>query len=119
MNRLWTVVGSTICSLMLFTPAWAQSAPKQSPPKTTASQPAAKPTTKTTAAQKQASLLDLNAATKADLTMLPGIGDALAQKIIDNRPYKRKDELVTKKVIPQATYDKLKDQVIAKQPAAK
>ena len=59
--------------------------------------------------------LDLNSASDEDLKQLPGIGDALSKKIIDNRPYKRKDELVSKKVLPRATYEKIKDQVIAKQ----
>jgi competence protein ComEA len=67
-----------------------------------------------TTAQAQA-LLDINSAPAADLDKLPGIGSAYADKIIKGRPYKGKDELVQKGIIPQATYDKIKDKVIAKQ----
>ena len=74
-------------------------------------------TAQKTPAAKSGEKLDINTATKDQLQALPGIGDAYSQKIIDGRPYKAKNELVSKKVIPQATYDKIKDQIIAHQVA--
>ena len=59
------------------------------------------------------SKLDINTATKEELDALPGIGSTYSQKIIDGRPYNAKNDLVRKKVIPQSTYDGIKDQIIA------
>ena len=69
------------------------------------------------AAAKTGALLDINSATAEELQKLPGIGPAYSKKIIDNRPYNGKDDIVAKAGVPQATYDKIKDMIIAKQSA--
>jgi len=60
-------------------------------------------------------LLDINSAAANDLDALPGIGKAYSAAIIKGRPYKGKDDLVNKGIIPQKTYDGIKDKIIARQ----
>src|ERR1700730_3790829 len=109
MNRKWRAAFLLWTAGVLL--ALAGAAMAQTPSKAPSKTPAA-------ASSAKAKLLDLNSATKEDLQALPGVGDTYSQKIIDGRPYRMKTDLVRKKILPQATYDKIAGMVIAKQSTA-
>jgi competence protein ComEA len=106
--RIHSLMLGLILSLPVAAPALSQGtmAPAAKPAATT---PARPPTT------APAELIDINTATQAQLEPLKGVGPVRAAAIIKGRPYKGKDELVEKKIVPKNVYDDIKGQIIAKQ----
>jgi DNA uptake protein ComE-like DNA-binding protein len=109
-NRLWIQLLALVVAL-IFTavPGWAAD-PKA----------AAKPAPEMERnveknVEKAAELIDLNTATKMQLMALTGIGELTAQRIIKNRPYAKKDQLMSMKILTAQEYDRIKDRVIARQ----
>jgi competence protein ComEA len=121
MKRILTLLAASLASLGLALSAGSALAQKAETPKTDAKKteaPAKKADTKAAEAPK-GELMDINSASEKELATLKGIGDVRAKAIVKHRPYKGKDELVQKKVIPENVYNDIKDQIIAKQDMAK
>lgn len=92
----------------------AATAQAQSPQTGGASPAPARPAA-TAPAAPAAKLIDVNSATREELDALPGVGPARAEAIIKGRPYRGKDELVRKKILPESVYESIKDRIIARQ----
>jgi len=113
MRKLLAVFVAALASLGL---ALATSAVAQKTPDPKKAEPAKTEAPKAEA--KKAEPMDINSASEKELATLKGIGEARAKAIVKGRPYKGKDDLVHKKIIPQGVYDDIKDQIIAKQDTA-
>lgn len=113
------LTASVLALGLMAAPAMAQStqtAPSsQTAPKMAPAPNKMAPSTKMMAPAAKHTLLDLNSASAGELEALPGIGKAYSEAIVKNRPYKTKLDLVHKKVVPQKTYDGIKDKVVARQ----
>ena len=107
--RKLTLAILAVAALGFTSSSFAQS------PSTSSQMAPAKPAVTTAAPAPVGALVDINSASKDDLDKLPGIGAARADAIIKGRPYKGKNELADKKIIPQNVYDGIKDKIIAKQ----
>ena len=112
MQRIFKLLVITLAAFGLA--AGSAMAQKAEAPKTDAKKtetPKAEPKKE----EKKAELMDINSASEKDLASLKGIGEARSKAIVKGRPYKGKDDLVTKKIVTQKVYDDVKDQIIAKQ----
>jgi competence protein ComEA len=111
--RIHALMLGLVLPLLATAPALSQGA--MAPAATPAAKPATAAKSAATASAPAGALIDINTATQAELEPLKGIGPVRAAAIVKGRPYKGKDELVQKKIIPKSVYDEIKGQIIAKQ----
>jgi competence protein ComEA len=117
MMKLSRYAAALVLSTFLAVPVMGQTTsqtPSPRPSQTTPPPSATAPGTSGTT-QPQGGLVDINSASAAQLDQLPGVGKSRAQAIIANRPYKGKDDLVQRKILPQNVYDGIKDKIVARQ----
>ncbi len=120
MRKTLAVLIAAVASLGLALSSASALAQKAEAPKTDAKKMEAAPKAEAKKAEApKAEPMDINSASEKELATLKGIGDVRAKAIVKGRPYKGKDDLVAKKIIPQGVYDDIKDQIIAKQDTAK
>ena len=122
MKRILTLAAASLASLGLALSAGSALAQKAEAPKAKTEAPKAAPAKPAEAPKADAPKrepMDINSASEKELATLKGIGDARAKAIVKHRPYKGKDDLVKKKIVPHNVYDDIKDQIIAKQDMAK
>ena len=125
--RLCAIAAVASLGAMIAVPAVAQSTTPSATP-STAPMPQAKPAmppghsgtttappmgSGSSSSTAKAKVIDLNTAGKEELQTLPGIGEARSEAIVKNRPYRSKDELVSKKIVPQNVYDDIKGRIAA------
>lgn len=116
--KCFTKIALIAVSLLLsLSPAFAADVKTDAKPSPAPAMEKAKGTAAAEKTSARAQLVDINTATDAELKAIPGIGDALAAKIIAGRPYANKTQLKSRKVLPPLVYEQVKDRIIAKQPA--
>ncbi|MBN8904317.1 MAG: helix-hairpin-helix domain-containing protein [Rhodospirillales bacterium] len=106
------LLGATLCLPALAQPPSATTTARGA---TTTAPSTATPHATAAPAASQSKLLDINSVSIEQLDTLPGIGKARAEAIIKNRPYRAKNELASRHIIPQSVYDQIKDKIVARQ----
>lgn len=115
MKRFAVSVLAAVFSLSLVTAAVAAEKKAPAKPAAEAAKPAQPEKKAEAAPAAKQEPVDINTATEEQLKSIPGVGDAYSKKIIAGRPYAKKDQLKSKKIIPDDVYEKIKDKIIAKQ----